>query len=171
MLGGWLACVSKCLQGSYWSTKISLGIIKRFLDALKGENFSPEVLPHFMAAFRALMKCSHSPDTWRSLALFVTFALQDDRAFRSSSLHRSKSNALQVRVKSLQFMSSPNGRSSPSNPPTRDPSPKPRASRSELALNVLELIADLVCDKTTASTALRFARTVTVRVGIVELNC
>lgn len=114
------------------------------------------------------MKCSHSPDTWRSLALFVTFALQDDRAFRNSSLHRSKSNALQVRSKSSQFLSGPNSRSSPSNTPARDTSPKPGVSRSDLALNVLEVIADLVCDKTTTSTALRFARTVTVRVCISE---
>ena len=117
-----------------------------------------------MNAFRALLKCSHSPDTWRSLALFVTFALQDDRAFRNSSLHRSRSNAFQVRLKSSQYLSSPNGRPSPSSSPAREPSPRPGVTRSDLALHMLEIIADLVCDKTTTSTALRFARTVTVRV-------
>ncbi|KAF2236002.1 beach-domain-containing protein [Viridothelium virens] len=138
-------------------------IIKRFLDALKGERFNADVLPHFMGAFKSLMKCSHSPDTWRSLALFVTFALQDDRAFRTTSLHRSKSAALRVRARSAQYLSSPNGRSSPSNASDRDPSPKPGLSRSDLALSILEVIADLVCDKTSTSTASRFARTVTVR--------
>ncbi|KAI9683258.1 MAG: hypothetical protein M1822_006123 [Bathelium mastoideum] len=138
-------------------------IIKRFLDALKGEVFRAEVIPHFMEAFKALLKCSHSPDTWRSLALFVTFALQDDRAFRNPSLHRSRSNAIPLRLKSSQFLSSPNGRSSPNNGSSREPSPRPGVPRSDLALHILEIIADLVCDKTTTSTAMRFARTVTVR--------
>ncbi|KAI9695386.1 MAG: hypothetical protein M1820_008641, partial [Bogoriella megaspora] len=134
-------------------------IMKRFLDALKGEQFSQQTLPHFMGAFRILMKSTQSPDTWRSLALFVTFALQDDRAFRNTSL-RSRGT---LRVKSAQLSSSPNGKLSPNNATARAASPQPSVSRSDLALNVLEVIADMVCDKTSISTAVKFARTVTVR--------
>ncbi|KAG6162331.1 hypothetical protein E4U36_001023 [Claviceps purpurea] len=51
------------------------GIVKRLLDAMKGEAVSEDVVTHFMLAFEVLVKSNLSPEVMRSLSLFVTYAL------------------------------------------------------------------------------------------------
>ncbi|KAG6163316.1 hypothetical protein E4U25_006586 [Claviceps purpurea] len=51
------------------------GIVKRLLDAMKGEAISEDVVTHFMLAFEVLVKSNLSPEVMRSLSLFVTYAL------------------------------------------------------------------------------------------------
>jgi len=41
----------------------------------EGESFLPDVFPSFLEAFTSLVKCNLSAEVFRSLALFVTYAL------------------------------------------------------------------------------------------------
>ncbi|KAG6129483.1 hypothetical protein E4U24_007410 [Claviceps purpurea] len=54
---------------------IRMRIVKRLLDAMKGEAVSEDVVTHFMLAFEVLVKSNLSPEVMRSLSLFVTYAL------------------------------------------------------------------------------------------------
>ncbi|KAH7063205.1 hypothetical protein B0J12DRAFT_641803 [Macrophomina phaseolina] len=134
-------------------------IIKRLLDALKGESFTHEVFPHFLNAFKALLKCSVSSDILRSLALFITFALQESRTLVNRPL-RSSSSARQLKRAPTQPLlphSSPSFR--PMTPNLQNESEK--LSMKELGVRVLEAYADFLCDDASATEIRRFAKTVT----------
>ncbi|KAG5924727.1 hypothetical protein E4U42_004555 [Claviceps africana] len=49
-------------------------IVKRLLDAMKGEAVSEDVVTHFMLAFEVLVRSNLSPEVMRSLSLFITYA-------------------------------------------------------------------------------------------------
>ncbi|KAF2139013.1 uncharacterized protein K452DRAFT_255050 [Aplosporella prunicola CBS 121167] len=135
-------------------------IIKRLLDALKGESFTYEVFPHFINAFKALLKCSVSSDILRSTALFITYALQEGRTLATRPL-RSSSSVQQMRQDST--------------PPlitrSRAPSLRPaspnlfaqagKLPRQDLAVKVLEAYATFLCDDASSTEIKRFAKTVT----------
>ncbi|KAL7793709.1 beach domain-containing protein [Trichoderma ceciliae] len=53
---------------------IRMRIVKRLLDAMKGEAISEEVVPQFMGAFEALVRSNLSQEVMRSLSLFITYA-------------------------------------------------------------------------------------------------
>ncbi|KAK0642245.1 Beige protein-like protein 1 [Lasiodiplodia hormozganensis] len=134
-------------------------IIKRLLDALKGENFTGEVFPHFLNAFKALLKCSVSSDILRSLALFITFALQENRTLVNRPL-RSGSNARQMKRAPTQPLL-PN-----SSPSTRPMTPNLQTEsevmpKKELGVKILEAYAAFLCDDASATEIRRFAKTVT----------
>ncbi|KAL1627864.1 Beige protein-like 1 [Diplodia seriata] len=138
-------------------------IIKRLLDALKGESFTGEVFPHFLNAFKALLKCSVSSDILRSLALFITFALQESKTLVNRPL-RSSSSAKQLRRAPTQPLL-PN-----STPSTRSMTPSIQAesevlSKKELGVKILEAYAAFLCDDASATEIRRFAKTVTNKVG------
>ncbi|KAB2571271.1 Beige protein-like protein 1 [Lasiodiplodia theobromae] len=134
-------------------------IIKRLLDALKGENFTGEVFPHFLNAFKALLKCSVSSDILRSLALFITFALQENRTLVNRPL-RSGSNARQMKRAPTQPLLSN------SSPSTRPMTPSLQTEsevmpKKELGVKILEAYAAFLCDDASATEIRRFAKTVT----------
>jgi hypothetical protein len=129
------------------------------LDALKGENFSADVFPDFLEAFAAVFRCSVSAETLRSLSLFITFALQDSRAFpgrtpRSVDLSRpSRSNS--------QLKTSGRERSSSSPSPFKPPlTPSNDLSRFEIGVQMLEVFSDVLCDQDT-DLVIKFSTTVT----------
>lgn len=140
-----------------------LGIIKRLLDALKGESFTQEVFPHFLNAFKALLKCSVSSDILRSLALFITFALQESRTLVNRPL-RASSGARQLKKAPTQPLLSHSA------PSTRPMTPSLQAeseklSKKEVGVRVLEAYAAFLCDDASATEIKRFAKTVTNKVG------
>ncbi|EAW12708.1 Beige/BEACH domain protein [Aspergillus clavatus NRRL 1] len=63
---------------------------KKLLEALKGEELTPEALRLFISAFKSLMESCFSADLFRSLALFITYALHTHRG--TSRLQRKKSS-------------------------------------------------------------------------------
>jgi hypothetical protein len=126
------------------------GIVKRFIDALKGESFEADVFPDFLDAFSAVFRCSVSPETLRSLPPFITFALHESRAFphrtspaRPSSAHgehpRPKSSGVDVAGARERSAS----RASPFNPPI---TPSVELSRYEVGVHMLQLYADMLCE-------------------------
>jgi hypothetical protein len=131
---------------------------------LKGESFSADVFPDFLEAFSAVFKCSISPETLRSLALFVTFALQDSRAFPNRTSTIAKRN----RLGPLNGHGGPvTGRErsasgpSPFNAPI---SPAMEVSRYEIGVQMLEVFTEVLCEPGT-EIVYKFATTVTNKVS------
>ncbi|KAG6033755.1 hypothetical protein E4U41_006809, partial [Claviceps citrina] len=58
-------------------------IVKRLLDAMKGEAVSEDVVTHFMLAFEVLVKSNLSQEVMRSLSLFITYAFHTPASFKT----------------------------------------------------------------------------------------
>lgn len=135
------------------------GVVKRLTDALKGESFTPETFKLFLTAFKALLQINFNGENARSLSLFVTFSLHDDRASYAKRTLRPKASTARLRK---------------GTPPTMTPGPTPRSSSpahvgidtssltlKELGIAILELLADLLCDPQNPQEVVRFAKNVT----------
>lgn len=138
-------------------------VVKRFLDALKGESFTADVFPHFLEAFKVLVECNASGDTLRSLALFITYALHNSRAFGKRTL-RPKSSTLRTGMRPTPPQLSPVIMSPRSQSPSQL-SASSQMSREELGLRVLSMYADLLCEINSAHNLKRFAKAVTNKAG------
>lgn len=147
-------------QSCSWLPLMSAtGIVKRFIDALKGENFNADVFPDFLEAFITLFKCNTSGDNLRSLALFITYALQDGRAFpyrtRTKRVTTRISNGDATRVIDSE-------RSTPRSLSPGQPEPTNNdLSRQEIGVQILEAYSDILCDPQDDDYIKRFAKTVT----------
>ncbi|KAF2758334.1 beach-domain-containing protein [Pseudovirgaria hyperparasitica] len=133
-------------------------IVKRLLDALKAESLCLEVLPEFKAAFVALLKCCLIPENLRSVALFITYSLQDSRTLVSRSLSKQRSVAVPSN-RTTTSNASPSGGTPRSGSPLQNGSPA--LSRFEIGVKVLEIFTDLLCDPVSTYSITRFARTIT----------
>jgi hypothetical protein len=144
-----------------------LGIVKRLLDALKGENFSADVFPDFLEAFSALFRCNISKDNLRSLALFVTYALQDNRAFPSQGNRQLRTSQRHPNGRPLNVLTSDASTSSPrSSSPAQPPKAANDLSRHEVGVQVLEMFTDLLCNTESLDPIKKFAKTVANKVNI-----
>lgn len=156
-----LTRMRKCDCNQSDCTLISPGIIKRFVDALKGEMFNADVFPDFLEAFMALFKCNCSGDNLRSLSLFITYALQDSRAFSYRSI-RSKRPTLRDSNDHIS-RTIDSERSTP-----RSLSPQSELnndlSRHEIGVQVLDAFSDVLCDADNVEFIKRFAKTITNKV-------
>jgi hypothetical protein len=135
--------------------------VKRLLDALKGETFSVDVFPDFLEAFSALFKCNTSKDNLRSIALFVTYALQDNRAFPShvNRQHRNSQRHSNGQVASDTPTSTPR-----SNSPAQLPKTPNDLSRHEVGVQVLEMFTEVLCNTESVEPMKKFAKTVANKV-------
>ncbi|KAK2756534.1 hypothetical protein FQN54_005427 [Arachnomyces sp. PD_36] len=123
------------------------GVVKRFIDALKSESFTPNSLKLFMSAFEHLLVCCMSAELLRSLSLFITYAVHKDKP---SALQKKKSTRFDRRRSTL---------SQPNEPPGT------YISRSQIGTEVLRMFCDLLCTSGDTSTIKKFAKTVTNKVG------
>ncbi|KAI9762455.1 MAG: hypothetical protein M4579_000431 [Chaenotheca gracillima] len=139
---------------------LRMRVVKKFLDALKGEEFYPETFPNFMEAFRALVARNMSAEVLRSLALFVTYTLHKSNSGPARPLRSSKSVA---RI-----------RRRPTNSPARSEASTPKIrsaseltalgkelSPKQIGLSMLELYCDLLCNEEDSIPIKKFARSVT----------
>ena len=106
-----------------------------------------------------LLKCSPSGDNLRSLALFVTYALQDARAFP----FRARSKRTPPRISNGDTIALPNSeRSTPrSLSPGQPESSSNDLSRQEIGVQMLEACSDMLCDPTDDEFVKKFGRAVT----------
>lgn len=131
------------------------------LDALKGERFTEDVFPDFLEAFSTLLKCNTSAENLRSIALFVTYALQDSRAFPTRISRTSRNSQ---RQSSSQMPSAP--RSDPFDLRSASPnqSEQVELSSHEVGVRVLQMYTDFLCDTTSQEPVKKFAKTVANKV-------
>lgn len=131
------------------------------LDALKGETFSEDVFPDFLEAFSTLLKCNTSAENLRSIALFVTYALQDGRAFpiRVTHLHKSSQRSSNGQTPVGSRIDSSGRRSeSPAE------SSRSNLSSHEVGVRLLQMYTEFLCDTISLEPIKKFAKTVANKV-------
>ena len=136
--------------------------MKRFLDALKAENFSRDVLPYFMEALTSLVKCNMTAEVFRSLALFITYAYHKPTSSASrtpkhqSGVLPSRSGIISIGPRRPTISTFMDGKETVS----------PTSTKRQLGNRVLEMYSDLLCEKGNTSNIRKFAKTVTNKVWI-----
>ncbi|PWY96407.1 beige/beach domain protein [Aspergillus sclerotioniger CBS 115572] len=115
---------------------------KKFLEALKVEEHTPEALRLHTAAFGSLMEGCLSADLLRSLALYITYALHKPR--ESSRLQKKKSMRFNTGVR-------------PVTPAAKDK----YVSSTVLATEMLRMYSSLLCNAHDLGPIKKFARAVT----------
>jgi hypothetical protein len=139
---------------------IIVGIVKRFIDALKGESFMQEVFPSFVEAFRTLVESSLSAEIFRSLALFITYALHRPSA-SASRTPMSRQGTTSARLSMISVKSrTPTLITSLDDKQGTNPS----LTKQQVGAKILEMYADLLCEKNSTANLKKFARTVTNKV-------
>ena len=136
------------------------GIVKRLLDAMKGESISAEVVVHFMQAFEVLVKTNLSQEVMRSLALFITYA------FHSPALSTSRTPKTAVTSRP----STPGLLKRTATEPTRTSTPPTAASyltKRMLGVKVLGMYSRILCERSNFNHIKKFALTVTNKVSFV----
>lgn len=138
-----------------------LGISKKWLEALKSETFTAETFEYFLTTFKTMLTKNVSADSMRSLALYITYAIHKPRHVTSMPL-RGKSTKLTTGPPSRRkTLGSPSSR-----PLAQQNEPAPQLTQVQVALKVLDLYADLLCQKDEFTNIHKFARTVTNKVGL-----
>ncbi|KIW04511.1 hypothetical protein, variant [Verruconis gallopava] len=140
---------------------IRMRMVKQLLNALKGESFSKDVFPDFLEAFTALLQCNVTGDNLRSLALFVTYAFQDSRAFPNRSFSRGARDNRSSPLHTLQSSAHSTPRST--SPGTNNGIPMNAVTPYEVGVKVLEVMTDLLCSSSDTENIMKFAKTVSNR--------
>ncbi|KAF2104564.1 beach-domain-containing protein [Rhizodiscina lignyota] len=127
---------------------IRIRIIKRLLDPLKSEPMPSAAVPDFLHTLETMLRSNTSADILRALALFITYALHDARA---------------TTIKRNRTWPPNHGShgSETSTPPLRALEDEPMMTHAELGVRLLEMYADLLCEKENTTEIKRFAKTVT----------
>jgi beige protein homolog 1 len=138
---------------------MNIGIVKKWLDTLKGESFSTENFELFLGAFISILSTDLSTESLRTLALYITYAI-----------YKPESKSLQM-MRSARIMKQQAPGSSRKPTPlntsgdvTRQPSSLHELSREQIALRILNLYSDLLCRANDTGNIKKFARTVTNKV-------
>ncbi|UKZ81439.1 hypothetical protein TrVFT333_009211 [Trichoderma virens FT-333] len=134
---------------------IRMRIVKRLLDAMKGEAISEEVVPQFMGAFEALVRSNLSQEVMRSLSLFITYAFHLPTSVGSRTprlfLNTSRSSTPGPFKRGAADGGDGNGLSYG----TRS------VSKKQLGTKVLSLYSRILCEKGNTNNIKKFAKTVT----------
>jgi hypothetical protein len=132
------------------------------LDALKGETFSEDVFPDFLEAFSTLLRCNTSAENLRSISLFVTYALQDGRAFlnRNGRMHKNSQREANNQTPIVSRLDPFARRSdSPAEVNQND------LSSHEVGVRLFQMYTEFLCDTTSLEPIKKFAKTVANKVG------
>ncbi|SPJ74951.1 probable beige protein homolog [Fusarium torulosum] len=134
---------------------IRMRIVKRLLDAMKGEVVSEDTISHFMGAFEVLVSSNFSQEVMRSLSLFITYA------FHSQPTSRPRTPRA-LSIVSRTGTPVPRRRGTPT-----DPTAAAAASglkfltKKQLGVKVLSMYSRILCEKGNTTHIKKFARTVT----------
>lgn len=139
---------------------MSLGIVKRFIDALKGETFDHDVFPSFIESFKSLVKSSLNAEIFRSLALFITYALHKPTP-SASRTPMSRHGAVLTRPILTSAMPK---RPTLTTSVDSKQSPNSLLTKQQVGTSILEMYAELLCEKGSTADLKKFARTVTNKV-------
>jgi hypothetical protein len=134
-------------------------VVKRLTDALKGESFAPETFKLFLDAFKALLQINFNGENARSLSLFVTYSLHDNRAsYAKQRTLRPRASILRMRRGTPPTSTGTTPRSSS---PAQNGSDAVGLPLVDLGIAILRLLAELLCDPQNPQEVVRFAKNVT----------
>ncbi|KAJ6446995.1 Beige/BEACH domain-containingprotein [Purpureocillium lavendulum] len=134
---------------------IRMRIVKRLLDAMKGEGVSEDVIEHFMNAFQALVKSNLSQEVMRSLSLYITYA------FHTPTLSISRTPRP---LSAISRSSTPGPMRRLAGDASRTHSPSlgyAFLTKKQLGIRVLTMYSHILCEKGNMNNIKKFARTVT----------
>lgn len=144
-------------------TIYTAGIVKKWLEGLKDQTFSPLAFTYYRKAFELLLFSNFSADLMRSLSLYITYAI-----------HKPDNNNTELaRRKSTRFWTStPSRRKTVSSSTSgandtldSGPQTEPMMDSFEVAVSLLEMYTNCLCQKSNGDLLGRFARTVTNKVS------
>ncbi|PHH71830.1 hypothetical protein CDD82_6324 [Ophiocordyceps australis] len=134
---------------------IRMRIVKRLLDAYKGESLPESVMEPFTQAFDALIRSSLSQEVLRVLSLFITYS------FHTPSQSPSRSCNQSARTSTAGIIKRPGGEETGR---LRSSSIGLKLlSRKELGKQVLSIYSHILCEKSTTNSVKKFSRSVTNR--------
>ncbi|RKL30732.1 Beige 1 [Fusarium proliferatum] len=130
-------------------------IVKRLLDAMKGEVVSEDTISHFMGAFEVLVASNFSQEVMRSLSLFITYAFHS----QPSSLPRTPRPLSAISRSSTPV---PRRRGTPTDPTSAAVASGLKfLTKKQLGVKVLSMYSRILCEKGNTTHIKKFARTVT----------
>ncbi|KAL5618036.1 hypothetical protein FOVSG1_000258 [Fusarium oxysporum f. sp. vasinfectum] len=134
---------------------IRMRIVKRLLDAMKGEVVSEDTISHFMGAFEVLVASNFSQEVMRSLSLFITYAFHS----QPSSLPRTPRPLSAISRSSTPV---PRRRGTPTDPTAAAIACGLKfLTKKQLGVKVLSMYSRILCEKGNTTHIKKFARTVT----------
>ncbi|KAM0342086.1 hypothetical protein ACHAPU_009699 [Fusarium lateritium] len=133
---------------------IRMRIVKRLLDAMKGEVVSEDTISHFMGAFEVLVSSNFSQEVMRSLSLFITYAFHS----QPTPLTRTP-RALSIVSRSGTPI--PRRRGTPTDSTAAVNSGLMFLTKKQLGVKVLSMYSRILCEKGNTTHIKKFARTVT----------
>lgn len=136
-----------------------LGIVKKWLDALKGETFTSNTFDHFMLAFKSILTSNVSAESLRALSLYITYAVHKPKPRVSQSVRRARSVKQQTDGSSRRatiLTASPS--------PLRNQGGEKELTRPQIAIKVMSMYTDLLCERDDVTNIKKFARIVTNKV-------
>ncbi|KAG9946823.1 beach-domain-containing protein, partial [Aureobasidium melanogenum] len=134
-------------------------VVRRFLDALKVDPISAEVLPEVLHALRALSLCKTAHLNHRDIATFITYALHDDRALQSTNplLRTPRNRSTSIKLSSPRL-------ATPETPSPTSTSPSThKLSQSNLGISIVETYSEVLCGFETNTHIKRFDQQVPTR--------
>ncbi|SMY22914.1 unnamed protein product [Zymoseptoria tritici ST99CH_1A5] len=135
---------------------IRMRIIKRLVEALKAEDISEQSAKLMMVALKTLLGPGSSHGFYRDLAMFVAYALHDDRAMPIAPTRTlSRAVSRRSRVGSVTKSARSPRPTTPGGGPQQVKAVLPKY---ELGVLVLRLLADVLNEDRTVITVRRFSR-------------
>ncbi|EMC93723.1 hypothetical protein BAUCODRAFT_36170 [Baudoinia panamericana UAMH 10762] len=147
-------------QGFNAKRLVRMRVVRRLAEALKAEEIASEAVPPLMQALKALLDNSSAGAYYKDLAMFVAFGLHDARATSTLKAGRSMASIVNLRQRAVSWARQVR------TPRTNTPGglqtlgPNAGLARSELAVHVLQLLADILCDDRSSIAMKRFQKAV-----------
>lgn len=136
---------------------VRMRVVKKLIESLKSEEFSSEAVPPLMEALKALLDNISASPMYRELAMFVAFALQEDRAMALKPL-RNLASVVNIRQKTASWARTMRG--SRASTPSGSQTPQTGMMRTELAIHVLQLLETILGEDRSANALRRFHKAV-----------
>lgn len=131
-------------------------IVKKWLDALKGEPFTSDTFDHFMRAFKSMLTSNISGESLRALSLYITYAVHKPKQKVPQSVRHARSVKQQTDGSSRRatiLTASPS--------PLRSQDGEKELTRLQIAIKVMGMYTDLLCEREDVTNIKKFARIVT----------
>ena len=136
---------------------LRMRVIRKIIEALKLEEFMPDVVESLMAAIEALTDNNSAGNMYRDLAMFVAFGLQEERAMMPRPI-KNMASIVNLRQRTAGWARTVRG-SRPSTPGGGQ-TPQLGVTRADLAIHVLELLESILSEDTSSTAVRRFNKAV-----------
>ena len=135
-------------------------VLKRLLEALKFEDVPQDCVSPLLAALRGLVDIGSAQSSYKDLAMYIAFGLHDERAQQNRPI-KNIASAVKIRQRAASWAR--RGSSRPTTPGAPPMSSRSFVTRHELAVHILELLADVLSDDRSPIATKRFVKAVPPR--------